>query len=446
MNGGRVHRLHAIGTRISCYAVEPYGGQVGRLLYRPSPEFAEPPYDMVDADILEPTGYQRVMARIKLAWAEAGVPWSPPNIDALTYEACHEKTTTIPGSDTCSQRSSTFATWLCYLLPSKAVTVPQSCSRQGPSARTANSLHHVPPFHGIPQEIMMEVLEHVSSSDLRSLALASTLCNDLVGRQLWRKFVITGASTEGVAERCAALLKLPDRANRVVSLVVGPGRWKWTHDLLRQFQRIWLILPRLADLKLNNSRLGRDCEARMGCDLEPLIRGLLPHAQRFCLRSFTYHGWLWPESPLHMFLCAQPSIVELLGVDIFTTRPLPFSPRFLPSLEALNCVRVETALNFVPKRPIRSLSVSDAILHASHWTLLSEAPETHEGALTELDLSVFDRPRDQLGRFAKFSTKSEFSLCVDAAAFPVLFHLPSLRWRGFGAYRSSMNTKLTLFV
>jgi len=71
----------------------------------------------------------------------------------------------------------------------------------------------------------MEVLGHVSLSDLRSFALASTLCNDLAGRRLWRKFVITGDAIEEVSERCTALLRLPDRANRVNSLVIGPGRW-----------------------------------------------------------------------------------------------------------------------------------------------------------------------------------------------------------------------------
>jgi hypothetical protein len=119
----------------------------------------------------------------------------------------------------------------------------------------------------------MEVLVHVSSSDLRSFALASTLCNDLAGRRLWRKFVITGDAAEEVAERCTALLGLPDCASRVVSLVVGPSRWTWTHSLLHQFQRICSILPRLAGLTLNNSTSGHDCEARTGCDLEPLIRG-----------------------------------------------------------------------------------------------------------------------------------------------------------------------------
>ena len=270
----------------------------------------------------------------------------------------------------------------------------QPCGRQDVNIHVAGLMpSHASSFHKFPAEIMLEILEHVSMSDLRSFALSSILYNDIAGRRLWRTFVIAGDSTEEVAERCTALLRLSSRAGRVRSLIVGRGRWTWTPDLLYHFQCIWPTLPRLVDLTLNIPRVGIGrCTARLGCNLEPLIRGLLPHARSFRLRSFTYEGWLWPRSPLHMFLCAQPSIEELYGVDVFATRPLPHSPQFLPSLGALGCLRVETALFFLPNRGIHKLSVSDKIARDSDLTLLTEALEVCTGALTKLCLSVLQWP------------------------------------------------------
>jgi len=427
---GHTQRLHAVGTRISCYEIEPLGGYGhGQVIYRPkqSLESAESPYDRADADVLEPIGYDRLMARVKSAWVDAGVLWSPPNFDMSAFES--------PRGEQCARRKIPAAS--CLQFPPASITgsvqrrssdvtaVSYSCGQGDHGAEFASSTpYRALYFRAFPPEIMMEVLEHLSSSDLRSFALSSTLCNDLAGRRLWRKFLITGDSTEEVAERGTALLRLPRRANRVISLVIGPGRWAWTHELLHQFQRIWPAMLRLAHLTLNNSRPGHDCESRSVCNLEPLIRGLLPHAQSFRLRSFAYEGWLWPLSPLDKFLCAQPSIQEIFGVDIFATRPLPYSPQFLPSLQVIRCLRLETALHFVQNRPIRKLYSSDVICRDSDLTLLTEALETCKSTITELSLSVLRWPsRDQLRRFAKLLREvRKLTLCGTSefsSPFPV---------------------------
>jgi hypothetical protein len=376
------------------------------------------------------------MARIKMAWAEAGILWSAPNFDILTPESPggRERLTwrQIPPAGSHFQSSLTSIMGSFHVPSSSAMVVPHLWGHQDPNARAPSStVHQVSYFHAFPLEIIMEVLGHISLSDLRSFALSNALSNDLAGRRLWRKFVISGNSIEEVAERCTALLRLPSRANRVISLVVGPSQWAWTSQLLHLFQHIWPAIPRLADLALRNSHSGlrRDCAARLGSDPEPIIRGLLPHARSFCLRSFEYEGWLWPESPLHMFLCAQPSIKVLFGVDIFTTRPLSYSPRFLPSLEILGCQRLATALHFAPNRPIRTLSVSDHIFHDSDLTLLNEALETCKGALTELNLSVFQwPPPDQIGHFAKILREVRMLTLRGYSDFasPFPFLLPAL--------------------
>ena len=400
-------------------------------MYRPTPlpGFVESRYDMADVDILEPLGYQRLMARVKMAWIEAGVPWSAPNLNLSTSEYSHHWRLTngqVPAANShCHIPSITGSS------SSKDVAVRQPCGRQDVSIHVAGLMpSQASSFHKFPAELMLEILEHVSTSDLRSFALSSTIYNDLAGRRLWRKFVIAGNSTEEVTERCTALLRVPSRAGRVRSLVVGRGRWTWTPDLLHLFQRIWPTLPRLVDLTLNNPHFGFGrCMTRLGCSLEPLIRGLLLHAQSFRLRSFTYGGWLWPQSPLHMFLCTQPSIEELYGVDVFATRPLPHSPQFLPFLRALGCLRVETALFFLPNCGIHKLCVSEKIARDSDLILLTEALEACNGALNELSLSVLQwPPQDQLGRFTKLLCQVRMLILGGYSNFssPFPFTLPAL--------------------
>jgi len=403
-------------------------------MYRPTPlpGFVESRYDMADVDILEPLGYQRLMARIKMAWVEAGVPWSAPNFNLSASGSSHHggrlTNWQVPAADSHCHIPSTSVTGSSS---GKGVAVLQPCGRQDVGIHVVGLMpSQASSFHKFPAELILEILEHVSTSDLRSFALSSTIYNDLAGRRLWRKFVIAGNSTEEVAERCTALLRLPSRAGRVCSLVVGHGRWTWTPDLLHGFQHIWPTLPRLVDLTLNSPRggFGR-CMARLGCSLEPLIRGLLLHAQSFRLRSFTYEGWLWPQSPLHMFLCAQPSIEALYGVDVFATRPLPHSPQFLPSLRALGCLRVETALFFLPNRGIHKLSVSDKIARDSDLILLTEALEACNGALNRLCLSVLQwPPQDQLERFAKLLCQVRMLILGGNSDFssPFPFTLPAL--------------------
>lgn len=389
----------------------------------------------MDANILEPLGYQRLMARIKMAWIEAGVSWCVPNFDvpASEFHGGRELSTRRqnPTTDTHSRSTPTSAIGSFHLLSSSASVVPHSRGYQDLNTHASGSTRHILSFYTLPLEIVIEILELLPLSDLRSFALSSALCNNLAGQRLWRRFVISGNSNEEVADRCTALLRFPNRANRVVSLVVGPGRWSWTSDLLRSFQHIWPAIPRLADLALRNSHSGmrRDCAARLGCDPEPLIRGLLPHAGGFCLRSFEYEGWLWPQSPLHLFLCSQPSIKVLFGVDIFATRPLSYSPQLLPSLEVLGCLRLATALYLTPNRPIRTLSISDDAFRDSDLTSLHEALEACKGALTELDLSVSRWPhRDQLGHYAKVLREVRLLTLRGYSEFsnPFPFMLPAL--------------------
>ena len=127
--GRHVHRLHAIGTRISSYDIESFATRHdGRLIYRPTPlpGFVESRHDMADVDILEPLGYQRLLARIEMAWVEAGVPWSASNLNLSASESshhegrlsnwqvpvadshCHIPSTSVTGS------SSSVRTWLCF--------------------------------------------------------------------------------------------------------------------------------------------------------------------------------------------------------------------------------------------------------------------------------------------------------------------------------------------
>lgn len=422
--GGRVYRIHAIGTRISCYRLEPsHRGRDGQLCYSPtpSPKVVDSWHDLADTDILEPLGYQGLISSVNMAWREAGLAWPGLNLDISTFERLGPC-----GCPTTQQVADTDAHPPNPPITSRSTISDSKIFGRGLLNMSCSGFNcHTSPSH-LPSEIVIEVLENFATHDLRSFALSSTLCNDLAGQLLWQKFTITGNSAQEMDERCTALLKIPGGAGCITRLVIGPGRWTLNNDLLQRFGSIWPAVPRLAELILRNPppSLNRDGTIRLFCDPEPLIRGLLSHAQSFRLRLFEYQGWLWPQSPLHKFLCAQPTIKELIGVDMFGTRPLAYSPHFLPSLEDLRCVRPVTALHLVRDRPIRSLLIEDQIFEDSELTLLAEALETCKCALTDVHLSVFQwPPRSQLERLAKLLHEVKV-LSLDSCNFSSPFPMP----------------------
>jgi hypothetical protein len=406
--------------------MEPFHrGCDGRLRYIPTPlsKAVDSWHDLADADILEPLGFQGLIASVKMVWREAGVAWPGLNLNISTFEClghCGRLAAQQVGAADNSPPDSPIA-------PRSATAVPNVCGRRLSNTSCSGfNFGHSSLSGSLPLEIVMEVLENLATHDLRSFALSSTLYNDLAGRLLWRKFTITGNSAQEVAERCSALLRIPGRAGRIIRIVVGPGRWALSSDLLQHFGNIWPAVPRLTELILRNPppSLNRDGTTRVFCDPEPLIRGLLLHAESFRLRLFEYQAWLQPQSFLHKFLCAQPTIKELVGVDMFRTRPLLYSPKFLPLLEVLRCVRPVTALHLVRSRPIRSLLIEDDMFEDSELTSLAEALETCKCALTDVHLSVFKwPPRGQLERLANLLHEVKV-LSLHSCSFSSPFPIP----------------------
>lgn len=239
---------------------------------------------------------------------------------------------------------------------------------------------------------MLEITKLLDKRDLCSFALANSFCNDLANRQLWRTYRIGGRSRLELIERCNALLRVPRRAAYILRLIIGPCIWTWDADLIAKFSQVWQSVPRLLDLFLEAQKYPRHCGTvmyRIGGDFNPLMRGLIEQSARLRLRVFGWDSWLRPDSLLLQFLASQPSIRELIGVDVFRARLPSLPSNFLPALEVLICHVPATAELFCPSRPINTLEVRDASEYQYDFGLLVDALSKCPGTLVDVSIQVF---------------------------------------------------------
>lgn len=231
----------------------------------------------------------------------------------------------------------------------------------------SNDKSHHKAYSGFPRafpsDIVLEVTKLLSPRDLSAFSLANSFCNDLANRQLWRTYRIEGHSYIELMERCDSLLRVPRRASYVLRLIVGPCTWTWNEDLVAKFSQVWQSVPRLLDLLLESPAYdpyARKSLPMIGGDFAPLMRGLIDQSDRLRLHVFKCDAWLRPDSLLLRFLSTQPSIKELIGVDVFTNRVPSLPPSFLPLLEVIVCHIPATAELLCRSRPIHTLEIRQA--------------------------------------------------------------------------------------
>lgn len=239
-------------------------------------------------------------------------------------------------------------------------------------------------------DVLLCIMDWLETSELRSLAATSRAINRIVTPRLWRTFNIgrvcpaNPTSIDEVYEACDALLRIPKRTACVRRLNIAPCSWAWEAELVRKFERIWVATRNLRELMLYTYRLSGVYEDN---DFAPLIETLLNHGGDLRLRVFRYEGWLRPDSALLELLYSQPSIEELIGVDVFASRLPSSDPGLLPNLKVLTCDYVATAIYLLPGRAVETLSIHH-VVHCSSFQALEEACHQCLGPLSEVEATV----------------------------------------------------------
>lgn len=209
------------------------------------------------------------------------------------------------------------------------------------------------------------IIAYLDPERLRNFALASTVCNNLAERLLWRSFRIHSRErpdVQHIAARIDALLRLPHRARYVRKLTIGPCDWAWNATLLVLLPVLWKFVPCLQTLILERRPRTSLC-SRHGDEFSPVIRILAHHGDHLRLQIFQFHGWMRPGSHLYQFLAGQTQLKELRGVDLFASRPVEFDNAFLPSLRTLVCEDPYTACSLLPERLISTLEVKKLLTY-----------------------------------------------------------------------------------
>lgn len=208
------------------------------------------------------------------------------------------------------------------------------------------------------------MLAHLDTAELRSFALANKSCNNVASIRLWHTLRIyspTAFNPQDVSERFAAVLRDPIRARHVRKLVIGAGNWAWDRVLLEQLDCLWQAVPHIQVLLLEDlpkqSQILRVSQG-FTCDLAPVIRSLAAHGGHLRLQTFKYNGWLTEGSHLHQFLLGQPHLTELIGVDMYASRPVE-SSTLLPSLRRLVCDEPAIATSLLANHAIELLQIRE---------------------------------------------------------------------------------------
>lgn len=411
LKSSQVYHIHANGTNIASYTLSRVrqedryeGSQITddvENYFDPTPNPSVDPTlplgrsngDRNCLDVLEDEGYERLLLFAAKTRFRAGIDYTSTESDFLCGPLATYSHSQTPLLST-SREGET------------------SAQPRHDSSPNENPLHlslqigdAITPFsHSFPTDIAFEILEYLCSQDIQNFALANRKCNELASRRLWRVFYVRGQSAQEAFYRCQALLRLPGRTAFIRRLVVGPCRWAWHPDLLDCFSAVWKLVPRLQDLMLEpmSSFRTHDGALLKGVDYAPLLRTLLEHGQHLQLQVFKCEAWLRPCSPLLQFLESQPSIRELIGVDVLQARPPELDPRFLPHLSVLICDRPITAAKLSPSRPLQLVQITDCASVEYDLGALAAGFEACTGPLTAVYVSL---PRDKISLSSAIMTR-----------------------------------------
>lgn len=234
----------------------------------------------------------------------------------------------------------------------------------------------------------MLITQHLDTESLRSFSLANSICNDIANRSLWRTVRIASKNRQGVLLQLDAIRRLPRRASYVRRLYLGPFPWSWNAELLNSLQRLWTATPNIRDIRLppHGASFISSHKATPGVIHTAFLRNLLTYGKHLQLRVLEIHCWLRPDSLLYELLLLHPTIEELIGIDIFTTRLPSSPPNFLPNIRALTCARQITAEFLAYHRAIQSLCITQSLNLSLRSQSLTDALRGCSGPLKEFDV------------------------------------------------------------
>ena len=104
------------------------------------------------------------------------------------------------------------------------------------------------------------------------------------------------------------------------------------------------------------------------------------------------------------FLRSQPSIEELVDVDVFASRLPSPDPTFLPNLKSLACDFVDTAIYLMPGRRVQSVSIKIAV-HAANLPEFERASCQTLRPITEVDMGIAPLSRENMAVIPQVLTR-----------------------------------------
>ncbi|KAF8312926.1 hypothetical protein DL93DRAFT_2156437 [Clavulina sp. PMI_390] len=387
-------RLHANGTSLHRYAIKSCGKQLATRKTRMFSKYVDLPeyhvddvdgtgkYELMAIDLFEPLGYSLLGSAVCEAYTLTRFSDPIPPIRDLLMDC-------VPVEG----------------LPALETAHPQSSlhSRVSPSP----ALHNNPNRSSLPLDVCHEIAVYLDSQSLRHLSLVNRQLNPVANRRLWRKFNLSGADDVEFHDRCHSLARNPARSRLVQRLTVGPCVWSWGEDNLGAINSIWDRVDRLKELLLlhkpNSLHHAWSTKPSKGRDYQPILRSMRQNATHLQLRFFHCEAWLRPQSSLLEFLRTQQCLEELVGVDVFATRPISVDESFLPLLRVLVCRRIITATLLAPGRCLKLLSIKDKVGAVHELPSFVEALDACPGVLSEIHIHLDTQylPGGQKASFAR---------------------------------------------
>ena len=212
-------------------------------------------------------------------------------------------------------------------------------------------------------------ISYLSRQDLESFSLASSVCNNIANRLLWRTFCLSWTEQDTKArldQMFHALIRNPRRAACIIRLKVLCG-WAWSSERLDHFRQAISKMVRLETLILRPPLdTFRNPAYTMGNEFSPLFRMLTVRASELeiTLRHFVFESFVRPSSPLFHFLRTQPHLEWLDGIRLDVKRPTEIPTDVLPNLKHLRTGCVPSTIAWMDTRPTtREWIAEDSTYH-----------------------------------------------------------------------------------